>query len=232
MAALGELMMRIAHEIKNPLGIIKGSAQILVDETEAPDVKSEVVGFIIDEINRLDIKVRDLLSHSRPKPLNLQRVDINAILEERIHFWESQRNKGKHITIARQYDQDLPLLLLDKEQIRQVVLNMILNCSESIQDSGTITVTTGLEMNITDRDDSETGVHVLVTFKDTGIGIREDYLARIFDPFFTTKKDGTGLGLSTVHRLIENHKGKISVESEVGIGTLFKIYLPISSNPV
>ena len=230
MAALGELTTRIAHEIKNPLGIIKGSAQILVDETESADVKLEVVDFIIDEVNRLDIKVRDLLNHSRPKPPNLGNVDINELLEERIHFWESQKNAGERITIHRQYHEDLPPLQLDEEQIRQVILNLLINCCEAMPDGGTITVKTGFDPPQKDCRPGNRG-GVFVEFEDTGMGIRREDLGRIFDPFFTTKKEGTGLGLSTVNRIIENHKGKIRVESQIGAGTRFTLHFPLSDNP-
>ena len=231
MAALGELTTRIAHEIKNPLGIIKGSAQILIDETEDSDVKSEVVDFIIDEVNRLDIKVRDLLNHSRPRPPNLKKTNINETLEERIHFWESQKNLGNQIKINRKYTQDLPDILIDREQIRQVILNLLINCNEAMPDGGIFTVTTGFESQKGDPEDSRDSGSVFVQFEDTGIGIRKEDLGRIFDPFFTTKKEGTGLGLSTVTRIIGNHKGKISVESEIGKGTRFTLHFPVNDRP-
>lgn len=231
MAALGELTTRIAHEIKNPLGIIKGSAQILIDETEDSDVKSEVVDFIIDEVNRLDIKVRDLLNHSRPRPPNLKKTNINETLEERIHFWESQKDLGNQIKIKRMYTQDLPDILIDGEQIRQVILNLLINCKEAMPDGGMITVATGFESQKEDPENSRDSGNVLVEFEDTGIGIRKEDLGRIFDPFFTTKKEGTGLGLSTVNRIIGNHKGKISVESEIGKGTRFTLHFPVNDRP-
>ena len=231
MAALGELTTRIAHEIKNPLGIIKGSAQILIDETEDSDVKSEVVDFIIDEVNRLDIKVRDLLNHSRPRPPNLKKTNINETLEERIHFWESQKDLGNQIKIKRKYTQDLPDILVDGEQIRQVILNLLINCNEAMPGGGMITVATGFESQKEDPENSRDSGNVLVEFEDTGIGIRKEDLGRIFDPFFTTKKEGTGLGLSTVNRIIGNHKGKISVESEIGKGTRFTLHFPVNDRP-
>ena len=239
MAALGELTARIAHEIKNPLGIIKGSAQILVDETEETEVKTEVGGFIIEEVNRLDLKVRDLLNHAKPKPLSLEEIDLNRILEERIQFWESQKFKGKKIRIIRKYNKSIPLLFLDKEQIRQVILNMIINSYEAMPESGEITVTTDWNSLVSRQGfDNEGGGekpgifqnngYVLLTFQDTGTGISEKNLPKIFDPFFTTKENGSGLGLSTVHRIIENHRGRIEVESSSGEGSTFKIFFPLT----
>lgn len=235
MAALGELTARIAHEIKNPLGIIKGSAQILVDKTENADVKIEVGEYIIDEVNRLDTKVRELLNHARPSTPNIQKVDLNKILEKRIQFWESQKDKAHQITIERKYDNDIPALHLDKEQFRQVILNLIINSCEAMPDGGKINITTGLSG--TDKNNPRKGDQaglnnhfVRIEFTDTGIGIPEQCLNRIFDPFFTTKKEGTGLGLSTVNRIIENHNGKIEVESKVGTGTRFFLFIPLKTN--
>jgi signal transduction histidine kinase len=228
MAALGEITARIAHEIKNPLGIIKGTAQILVDEKENADIKLEVAGFIIDEVNRLDAKVRDLLNHSRLQPPALRKVDVNDILEETIHIWEFQKSEGRHITIYRNYCQKLPPLMLDREQIRQVILNLLINSREAMPDGGKITVATGLDFQKEAHHNPGNMGGVLIEFEDTGIGIQEKDLSRIFDPFFTTKKDGTGLGLATVNRIVENHKGKISVESKLGAGTRFALHFPIN----
>jgi len=229
MAALGELTARIAHEIKNPLGIIKGTAQILVDETEDTAVKLEVAGFIIEEVNRLNAKVRDLLSYSRPQPPDFRKVDINEILEEIIHFWEYQKNEEKQISIIKKFNQKLPVLLIDREQIRQVVLNLLINCSEAMPDGGNITVATDFESQQKDHHNARDMDGVRVEFEDTGIGIQDKDLSRIFDPFFTTKKEGTGLGLATVNRIIENHKGKIRVESKFCTGTKFTLHFPINN---
>ena len=231
MAALGELTARIAHEIKNPLGIIKGTAQILVDEKENADIKLEVAGFIIAEVNRLDTKVRDLLNHSRLQSPTLRKIDINDILEETIHICEYQKSAGKHITICRNYNQKLPPLMLDREQIRQVILNLLINSFEAMPDGGKITVATGFDFQKEDHHNPGDMGGVLIEFEDTGIGIQEKDLSRIFDPFFTTKKEGTGLGLATVNRIVENHKGKISVESKLGAGTRFALHFPINDKP-
>ncbi len=238
MAALGELTARIAHEIKNPLGIIKGSAQILVDETESPEVKIEVGGYIIEEVNRLNNKVLDLLNYARPNPPSLQEVDINEVLEERIQFWESQKAGQHKIKIIRKFSSNIPALLLDKEQLRQVILNMIINACEAMPEGGRIKITTNLvcrkDTNRSgekgDRENANSFLdngYVEIKFEDTGIGIAKKDLHKIFDPFFTTKKNGTGIGLSTVSRILENHKGMIQVESTDGKGTKFVVLFPL-----
>lgn len=229
MAALGELTARIAHEIKNPLGIIKGTAQILVDETEDPAVKLEVAGFIVEEVNRLNTKVHDLLSYSRPRPPDFQKVDINEILEETVRFWEYQKYPEKQISIIKTFNQKMPVLLIDREQIRQVILNLLINCCEAMPDGGNIAVTTDFESQQKDHNNSRNMDGVRVEFEDTGIGIQDKDLSRIFDPFFTTKKEGTGLRLATVNRIVENHKGRISVESKFREGAKFTLHFPINN---
>jgi len=239
MAALGELTARIAHEIKNPLGIIKGSAQILVDETESPEVKVEVGGYIIEEVNRLNNKVLDLLNYARPNPPALQEVDINKVLEERIQFWESQKVGEHKVKIIRKFNRNIPALLLDKEQLRQVILNMIINACEAMPEGGRIKITTNLDSRNDNNRSGEKGDwessnkflnngYAKIEFEDTGIGIAKKDLHKIFDPFFTTKKNGTGIGLSTVSRIIENHKGIIKVESKEDKGTKFVVLFPLT----
>ena len=239
MAALGELTARIAHEIKNPLGIIKGSAQILVEEAEKPEIKTEVAGYIIEEVNRLNIKIHDLLNHAKPKPPNLKEVDLNEILESRIKFWESQRPEERNVTIIRKLNREIPFLQLDKEQIRQLALNMIINACEAMPNGGELRIMTDWNSR-GDRHDFEeekgrgessrpqNNGYVRVEFKDTGIGIPKKDIQKIFDPFFTTKENGTGLGLSTVYRIIENHRGKIEVESKEGEGSRFSIFFSVN----
>ncbi len=239
MAALGELTARIAHEIKNPLGIIKGSAQILIEGAEEPKVRTEVGGYIIDEVNRLNSKVHDLLNHARPKPANIQEVDLNEVLKQTIHLWESQRREKQDVKIITEFDRDIPPLLLDKEQIRQVALNMILNACEAMPDGGALRISTDWASSVDrpgcskEKAQGEPGVLksdglVRVEFEDTGMGIPKENLQKIFDPFFTTKEKGTGIGLSTVYGIVENHKGKIEVESREGEGSKFVLFFPVN----
>ncbi len=237
MAALGELTARIAHEIKNPLGIIKGSAQILVNEHEKDDVKIEVGGYIIEEVNRLDAKVRELLNHARPQTPALQETDINEVLEKSIQFFESQRLEEKKIRIIREFYPAMPVLLLDSEQVRQIVLNLMINAYEAMPDGGEIRIatawtapsvhngsipTSGRESSRKERKNGS----VVVKIIDTGTGIPAEDRSKVFDPFFTTREKGTGLGLSTVNRIIENHRGTIEMSSRLGEGTEFTITFP------
>ena len=240
MASLGELIARITHEIKNPLGIIKGSAQILIDENEDEKTKQELASYIVEEINQLDQKIHDLLKHTKPRPPDLQLADINEVLEKIIQFWEAQKIETQNIVINKKLDFLLPKLEIDQGQIRQVALNLIINASEAISDSGYINITTQF-ISVDDGvnqpksrikfkfNHTQSHHFVMIKFEDNGIGIMEENIPKIFDPFFTTKEKGTGFGLSTVNRIIENHKGFIEVESQIGTGTIFSIFIPITN---
>ncbi|MCG8335150.1 MAG: ATP-binding protein [Proteobacteria bacterium] len=231
MAALGELAARIAHEIKNPLSIIKGSAQIFVDKRSDPVIKAEVGEYIIEEINRLSGKVRVLLDHAKPHNKNLKAIDINSVLEDSIQFWESQKNSRQKIKINRRFSDRIPPLMIDNELIRQIALNMIINSCDAMQDGGMITVETDI---VLPRDMERLGIkdtlpdtrYTVLRFEDTGIGIPPADLPKVLEPFFTTKKNGTGLGLSNVNRIVENYQGKILVENIKEKGARFSIFLP------
>jgi two-component system NtrC family sensor kinase len=169
----------------------------------------------------------------------LQEVNINKVLEERIQFWESQKVGEQKVKIIREFNINIPALLLDKEQLRQVILNMILNACEAMPDGGQIKITTNLDSRKDtnrsgekgDRENSNKFLdndYVKIEFEDTGIGIAKKDLHEIFDPFFTTKINGTGIGLSTVSRIIEKHKGMIKVESKEGQGTKFVVLFPLT----
>ncbi len=217
LAALGEFAAHIAHEIKNPLGIIKGSAQILQNQDSPREVREEVTNYIIEEINRLNTRVMEILDYARPKMLMAELVDINVVLENVIQFWETMHNKDKQIAIIRNFSQDLPVIPADAEMMRQVFLNLLVNADEAMRGHG--------ELHISTKCDGDRGLSIY--FKDSGEGIQEENLDKIFDPFFTTKKGGTGLGLPIVRQIVENHNGKVTVKSRAGAWTEVEILLPV-----
>jgi signal transduction histidine kinase len=240
MASLGELIARITHEIKNPLGIIKGSAQILIDEDESTKVKQELATFIVDEVNQLDRKIHDLLRHAKPKPPVLQLTNLNQVLDKTIHFWQAQKNETQSIEIIKKFEDPIPKLEVDKDQIRQVALNLIINACEAMPENGQLII--GTQITTLDEkthllksrikvqsDGAPDRSYVVFSFTDNGTGIADENLQKIFDPFFTTKEKGTGFGLSTVNRIIENHRGLIEVESQLGKGTIFSVFLPFNN---
>jgi signal transduction histidine kinase len=218
LAALGEFAARVAHEIKNPLGIIKGSAQILLDRDAPRDVREEVTNYIVEEIDRLNMRIMAILDYTRPRMMNTESVDINEALEKAIQFWETLHSKDRQITIIREFSRDLPVIPAAPELMRQVFLNLLVNADQAMNGSG--------ELHISTR--READHRISICFKDVGKGIPEENLEKIFEPFFTTKQEGTGLGLSIVRQIVENHLGKILVRSRVGAGTEMEIQLPIS----
>jgi signal transduction histidine kinase len=217
LSALGEFAARVAHEIKNPLGIIKSSAQIVLGNRATPDIKEEVGKYIIEEIDRLNTKVQNILDYARPRTMNLVPTDINETINKSLYFGIAQQLDGNQITVHKKLGDNIPLINLDTEMIHQAFLNLFINSSQAMDGKGTIDIITAFNIK----------GWVEIIFKDYGKGIPEELLDKIFDPFFTTKNGGTGLGLSIVLQTIESHNGKIDVTSAINSGTQIKIILPV-----
>lgn len=211
---LGELASGMAHEIRNPLGSIQGSLEILKEDYKEGDKKAEFLNILFKEIKRLNRVVTDFLSYARPTQPALTDCDLNQLIEESISIIKPEADK-KQIKLNVHSDSKLPQIQADSSQLKQALLNLLLNSLQAIEKSGEISIT------------SETSNGwVSVTVKDTGPGISPENLSRVFTPFFTTKNEGVGLGLGIVERIVRNHKGKIAVESQSGQGTTFTIRLP------
>jgi two-component system NtrC family sensor kinase len=227
LAAIGELSAGIAHEINNPLAIIRQEAewmQLLLKKLSAQDLKeiAELNGSIhqiVQQVDRCKEITRNLLDFARKRDPVIQAVEVNRIIEDMTMLVEKEA-KHKNISIIRDYDPKLPHIYSDAPQLRQVILNFLINATQAIGQDGHITITT--------RGRNTDAVDLL--FSDTGCGIPEENLRKIFDPFFTTKPpgQGTGLGLSICHGIIVRLGGTITVESAVGRGTTFTITLPLS----
>ncbi len=225
LAAIGQLSAGIAHEINNPLAIIRQEAewmqQVLKKAASvAVGEKEELqgsLGQIIQQVDRCTEIIRNLLDFARKREPVIQAVDVNRIIEDMTMLVEKEA-KHQNIEIVREYDQNLPVIYSDAPQLRQVVLNLLTNAAHAIGQDGTITLTTG--------EAADGSVHILI--RDTGCGITPENLEKIFDPFFTTKAEGkgTGLGLSISHGIIQRLGGEMGVESTVGGGTTFTIVLP------
>ncbi|MCH7761566.1 GAF domain-containing protein [candidate division TA06 bacterium] len=213
--SLGEMATGIAHEIRNPLGSIKGSAQILQSEVG----KSEFLNIIVEEVDRLDSVVSEFLDFARPMNPKPKPEDIENIIHTTLQLIEKEGSL-KSVKVEKSFSSDLPYVLVDKGQMKQVFLNLFQNAIQAMPGGG--------ELEITGRCNPQT-MNLVLQFTDTGSGIPESDLRKIFEPFFTTKEKGIGLGLSIVQRIIEAHKGTIQVESQVGKGTTFTITLPISN---
>ena len=215
LAALGEMATVLAHEIRNPLGsIVMAAKQISSDGLDHND-RALALRVLRDESRRLNETLTNFLSFARPRGVKLSRGSLNAIVTETCGIIRSNPDLAKDIRVRVTCDPSLKSFLMDVDQIRQVVWNIILNGVQAMDGRGQLTVTTGRRNN-------------LAFFKvaDTGPGISKPALAEIFKPFHTTKKQGTGLGLPIADRIVKSHGGRIDVRSAVGQGSAFTILLP------
>lgn len=217
MAAIGELSQWIAHEIRNPLASLSGSIQMLREELLLDEKSRRLMEIALNETDRLNTIITDFLNYAKPRPLSLQLCEVNTIITEMITLLRNSRDYNEGIKIVEDLYQSKLELLLDPAQIKEVLWNLYMNAVQAMPDGGSLTVSS---RKGADR-------FVELRFSDTGCGIKEENLKKIFYPFFTTKNNGSGLGLAIVHRIVDEHGGKIKVESEEGKGTTFKVYLPI-----
>lgn len=218
LAALGQLAAGVAHEINNPLGTITIYAHILLKSMEADDPRRDDIALIISEASRTKDIVQGLLSFARETKLKPGDANINEILEDTLGLLVNQ-SLFQNIKIKKAFYQDLPTIFADATQIKQVFLNIILNAAQAMEGKGDIAVTTW-------KDKSD----IKIKIRDTGPGIPPEHVGKLFNPFFTTKEKGTGLGLAISYGIIERHSGKIDVETELGKGSTFTIYLPIGNS--
>jgi signal transduction histidine kinase len=219
LASLGTLTAGLAHEIRNPMVAIKTLTQLLPERLDDEEFRNQFLQIASGEVDRISSLLNELLDFARPSDPKLEQEDINTVLDGMI-LLISTETKKKQITIIRNYASDLPPVQIDREQIKQVFLNILLNGIEATSENGKIIVQTRSFMK--PGGDS----YVQVEFSDTGCGIPEDHIEDIFNPFFTTKSSGSGLGLSISNQIIQDHKGYIAVESQLGKGTSFFINLP------
>ena len=206
----------LAHEIRNPLGSIKGAAQVLRSEAESAEQRN-LLDVITEEVNRLNRVVSQFLDYARPYTPDLRPRSINAVVEKAMAVIEAN-NISAGIDIHLELHPHLPLVPMDQEQIHQVILNIAINAIEAMPMGGTLTIRTS-------RIESDAGDAVGISIRDTGEGIRREALKQIFTPFFTTKERGVGLGLAVCQRIIRSHGGRIRVKSIPGRGTIFYIRL-------
>jgi len=218
LASLGTLAAGVAHEINNPLTGILLYASILNDDKRLDPALLPDVERVISETKRCASIVKDLLDFSRESLPKKEVIAIEAILDEVVTFFHKQPDFSA-IVIRKKYDTDLPQILVDPGQIRQVFVNLVINAGHAMPHGGELDISTYR---------SADGKYICAALKDTGEGISEENRARIFDPFFTTKAEGTGLGLSISYGIIENNGGTIEVKSRVGEGATFIVMLPVS----
>jgi signal transduction histidine kinase len=217
LAALGQLAAGIAHEIRNPLTSINILIHSMTENLPSGDSHKEDLKVIEEEIHRMNEILDQFLQFAKPATPLLEKADVSSIFEETLQLLRPQIEK-QLIVVEKEF-QPLPIILMDREQMKQVFLNLLLNAIQAMPGGGHLTLR---------GQNLEDGQWIHISIQDSGIGISSENINKLFDPFFSTKEGGIGLGLSITHRIIDQHHGKIEVESAPGKGTLFTIWLPIS----
>jgi signal transduction histidine kinase len=220
LAALGELSAIVAHEVRNPLGVIYNAVTTLRRLLKVEGDAALLLNILSEESDRLNRMVADLLDFTRPRDLILQPEDVSKVLMDAL---EAARVQGgpdaKTVSFDVEVQTDLPPVHMDRRQIRQALLNVAVNALQAMPQGGKVRVRCRRELH--DKRD-----YVRIDISDQGMGIPPELLHRVFEPFFTTKAQGTGLGLAVVRRILDEHRGETSVDSAPGSGTTFTIRLP------
>jgi two-component system, NtrC family, sensor histidine kinase PilS len=225
LANLGEMSAGMAHEIRNPLGALAGAMQMLRKEAISDATDRRLMDIAVREATRLDAIITEFLQYARPPALDLAEHNIDKILAETLDLVQHEARNRKRITIATSLAGGALSAQVDQNQMRQVFWNLATNAFDAMPDGGKLTITTGSRhIDAGGRK----GDVVEIAFQDTGEGIAPENLDKIFLPFFTTKKEGSGLGLAAVHRIVDLHGGWIKVESQPPQGTRFVVCLPRS----
>ena len=234
MAAVGQLAAGLAHEIRNPLTSLSGSIQMLKADLPLEGSNQRLMDIILRESERLNALITDFLLFAHPPRTQKTTVDLETLFGETLDLFAHSQECRENIQVRRPEFDSAVQVPADPYQIKQVLWNLLLNAAQSIPDAGEVTLQVGRSKTAPFSSEAQgTGLPasdgegwVVVTVRDTGKGIQPGDKEKIFEPFFTTKEGGTGLGLAIVHKIIENHKGMIRVESEVDKGTQFTFYLP------
>jgi len=218
--SVGEVAAAIVHEIRNPLSAIKGAAQIIESAVPQDSPRRRFLTIIEEEVDRLNKLVTEFLTFARPRQPEKSPSDLNQLIESIITFTSKEATK-RGVRLVPQLDEHLPAVEVDAEQIRQVLLNLILNAIHAMPEGGVVEVCS-----------KRVGEALEMTVRDYGTGIDPAIRDKIFDPFFTTKPEGTGLGLSVAYGLVKQHDGEIELGELNGPGSLFIVRLPFTPGGV
>ena len=214
LAAVGSLAAGVAHEIRNPLSSIKGLATYFGSKFENGSEEKQLAAVMVQETDRLNRVITELLEFARPSAPDLQPTPLHELVTHSIRLVQQDARSGG-VTIVSRVPETLPNLSLDRDRMLQVLINLYLNAIQAMPDGGTLTITAELR-----------GDTVQLAVSDTGSGIPKQDITKIFDPYYTTKGSGTGLGLATVHNIIQSHGGSVDVTSRPGHGTTFTLSFP------
>lgn len=227
LSTLGTLAAGLAHEIKNPLGGIKGAAQLLEREMPEDSDLCDYTRIMVKEVERVNRLLEELLDLAAPKKLANDRVNLHKALND-IILMQIQSIKDQQVTFQQQFDPSIPPILGDERLLTQVFLNLVKNAIEAVGESGLIRVATRIlsDYSLTHKGERPSRM-VAIDIHDDGPGIQKEQLELLFTPFFTTKSAGTGLGLAICQKIVTEHRGMIKVESDPGKGTTFTVMLPL-----
>lgn len=221
---LSTLFASMAHEIKNPLGVIKGTVQLIEKQNISFD--AEALNIIISEVTRIEKVIQELLNYSNPQRVNEEYIDIHRILDRAVlalsNLW-----KDKSVVIIKEYDTTLPNFLADPETLYRALFNIIKNAIEACSFNGKVIVSTRINVDLRYKSTTKDINYMMVEITDNGEGISEEDMKKIFTPFFTKKAGGTGLGMVYVQKVVLDHNGFLNISSIPKEGTKVSIYLPM-----
>jgi two-component system sensor histidine kinase HydH len=216
LATVGEMTAGVAHEVRNPLGIISSTAELLQNRLNRYEPDNRLAQIIVEETNRLNAKISEFLDFARPRDPNLQPCELKKVLDRSIELLDPEIER-LHIAVTRDYEADGKIQAADPSLLHQAFLNILLNAIQAMPDGGTLDVSVAAGPN---------GQGTEIKFQDSGDGIDAETLKKVFNPFYTTKEKGSGLGLPIVKSIIESHQGTIKILSDLGQGTSVIIQLP------
>ena len=230
LAAAGRMAVGLAHEIRNPLGAIRGAVQLLARELAPGSRFGEYTQVLIQEVDRVNRIIEQLLDLARPVQLRTGPLNLHQLLE-RVALLAAEGAQAQGVTIIRRYDPSLPPILGDEDRLVQVFHNLVRNAFDAMKGGGRLTLSTRISLSpVFAKMDLGAGQRSMVEVQvtDEGTGIPARVQAKVFDPFFTTKERGLGLGLALCHRILEEHKGAVRIDSVEGRGTTVTCFLPIA----
>ena len=228
LSTLSVLSAGMAHEIRNPLSGIRGSAQLLLKDLENPDQR-EYMEIVIEEVDRIDRLVKRMMDLTRPALKDFKPTNIHQVLEE-ILTLEQETLERKEGVFVQIYDPSLPTIKANKDELKQAFLNLIKNAVEASPKGGQVRISTlyNTDYAFRKKKDPLSPHNIIVKIIDSGPGMTEATMKKLFTPFFTTKKRGTGLGMTISLKIVENHNGKIKIASKENIGTVVQVFFPVN----
>ena len=230
MATIGQFAAGIAHEIRNPLTSLSGSIQVLKGELELKGTNRHLMDIILRESERLNNLITDFLLFAQPPKISKEKMDIGQVIDETLQLFKNSPGHNRAIKIVKELKREI-FVLGDQYQLKQLFWNLFINAAQIMPNGGELKVkletanAAGTSGRFQGGKGREMTPFAKISVSDTGNGINPDEKEKIFEPFFTTKEGGTGLGLAIVHRIVENHDGFISVNSQRNKRTTFEIFL-------